>query len=180
MKANRTLRLALLLASLAIVSACSAKREATPVPAPKASPRVTPPSPLPPRSADWRDMPVTPGTWHWRMEGNRSVARFGNDALVLSCNREAGAVTLIRPGNAANENGAAVPMTILASSGNRTLTAQAVAGPPPVIALTLPARDALLDAMAFSRGRFAVETAGLPTLYVPSWTEVSRVIEDCR
>jgi hypothetical protein len=34
--------------------------------------------------------------------------------------------------------------------------------------------------MAFSRGRFAIETAGLPTLYVPSWPEVSRVVEDCR
>ncbi|MDG2003332.1 MAG: hypothetical protein P8J20_08375 [Novosphingobium sp.] len=49
-----------------------------------------------------------------------------------------------------------------------------------MIAVTLPASDPLLDAMAFSRGRFAVETAGLPTLYVPSWPEVSRVIEDCR
>ena len=44
----------------------------------------------------------------------------------------------------------------------------------------LPARDPLLDAMAFSKGRFAVEVAGLPTLYLPSWIEVSRVIEDCR
>jgi hypothetical protein len=121
-------------------------------------------------------MPATPGTWRWRMEGNRSVARFANDVLVLSCNREAGTVTLIRPGGAQG----AVPMTVLASSGNRTLTAQAIVGPPPVVALTLPARDAVLDAMAFSRGRFAVETAGLPTIYVPSWPEVSRVIEDCR
>ena len=71
-------------------------------------------------------------------------------------------------------------MSILASSGNRTLTGQAIAGPPPVVALTLAARDSVLDAMAFSRGRFAVETAGLPTLYLPSWPEVSRVIEDCR
>ena len=71
-------------------------------------------------------------------------------------------------------------MTIQTSTLSRTLSAQAEPGPPPVIALTLAARDGLLDAMAFSRGRFAVETAGLPTLYVPSWTEVSRVIEDCR
>jgi len=58
--------------------------------------------------------------------------------------------------------------------------ASPVAGPPAALAVSLAARDPLLDAMAFSRGRFAVETAGLPTLYVPSWTEVSRVIEDCR
>ena len=110
------------------------------------------------------------------MEGSRSVARFGNDALVLSCNREAAAVTLIRPGAGEDQ----VPMTVQTSTLSRTLSAAAQPGPPPMIALTLQARDSLLDAMAFSRGRFAIETAGLPTLYAPSWPEVSRVIEDCR
>ncbi len=43
-----------------------------------------------------------------------------------------------------------------------------------------PAGDPLLDAMALSKGRFAVETQGMPTLYLPSWAEVTRVIEDCR
>lgn len=42
------------------------------------------------------------------------------------------------------------------------------------------ARDPLLDAMAFSRGRFAIQSDGLPTLYVPSWPEIGRVLEDCR
>ncbi|MEO6718005.1 MAG: hypothetical protein ABIM50_12255 [Novosphingobium sp.] len=121
-------------------------------------------------------MPITPGNWHWRMEGARSVARFGGETLVLSCNRNAGSITLIRPGAATGP----VPVTIQTSTLNRTLSASPEPGPPPVIALSLPSRDSLLDAMAFSRGRFAVETAGLPTLYVPSWTEVSRVIEDCR
>ena len=121
-------------------------------------------------------MPITPGNWHWRMEGSRSVARFGGELLVLSCNRDAGLITLIRPGTASG----AVPVTIQTTTVSRTLSATSEPGPPPVITLSLPARDRLLDAMAFSRGRFAVETAGLPTLYVPSWTEVSRVIEDCR
>jgi hypothetical protein len=53
-------------------------------------------------------------------------------------------------------------------------------GTPAGVELTLPARDPLLDAIAFSRGRFAVAVPGEPTLYVPSWTEISRVIEDCR
>ena len=48
------------------------------------------------------------------------------------------------------------------------------------LAVSLSARDSLLDAMAFSKGRFAVEATGQPTLYLPSWIEVSRVIEDCR
>jgi hypothetical protein len=114
------------------------------------------------------------------MEGNRSVARFGlaNSAavLVMSCNRDAGSITLIRPGVAIGS----VPVTIQTSTVSRTLSATAESGPPPVIALTLAARDSLLDAMAFSRGRFAIGAVGMPTLYVPSWTEVSRVIEDCR
>ena len=38
----------------------------------------------------------------------------------------------------------------------------------------------LLDAMAITRGRFAVEVEGEPGLYVPAWAEVTRVIEDCR
>jgi hypothetical protein len=176
MKATRAPQLALCAALAMLAAACSQQREIVPVPKPTATPRPLPPPPLPPRSVDWRDAPITPGTWRWRMEGSRSVARFGNDVLVLSCNREAGVVTLIRPG----AGDGAVPMTILTATQSRTVTASTEPGPPPMIALTLPARDSLLDAMAFSRGRFAVETAGLPTLFVPSWAEVSRVIEDCR
>lgn len=110
------------------------------------------------------------------MEGSLSVARFGGNVLVLSCDRSAGMVTLMRPGSAQGQ----VPMTVITSNMTRPITGMAVATNPPVIAATLTARDGLLDAMAFSRGRFAVETQGLPTLYVPSWPEVSRVIEDCR
>jgi hypothetical protein len=176
MKANRASLFALL-ALCAGLAACSQPRE-TPVPrppVPTATPRPLPP-PAPPRTSDWRDAPITPGTWRWRMEGGRSVARFAQDALVLSCNREAGLITVIRPGAGAGE----VPVTIQTATLSRTLSGSAQPGPPRVIALTLAARDGLLDAMAFSRGRFAVETAGLPTLYVPSWAEVSRVVEDCR
>ena len=48
------------------------------------------------------------------------------------------------------------------------------------IGLSLDARDPLLDAMIFSRGRFAVEAGALPTLYLPSWPEMGKVVEDCR
>ena len=180
--ANRASPLALLALVATLVgftASCSAKREIVHAPSPAAAPRPLPPpppAPHPPRPADWRDAPATPGNWRWSIEGGRSVARFGGDALVLSCNREAAGVTLARPGAAQGE----VPMTILTSSGNRTLSGQGLDGPPPVIALTLAARDSLLDAIVFSRGRFAVETAGLPTLYLPSWPEIGRVVEDCR
>ncbi len=68
-------------------------------------------------------------------------------------------------------------MTIRTSAMTRALSADPGGN---MLTTRLPANDPLLDAMAFSRGRFAVETAGLPVLIVPSWTEVSRVIEDCR
>ncbi len=192
MKANRARQFGLIAMGtviLAFATCCSQKQapppapKPAPSPAPAPSPRPLPPPPLPPlppTALDWRDAPITPGTWRWAMEGSRSVARFGGPdsagVLVLSCNRDAAVVTLIRPGIADGQ----VPMTLVSSFGNRPLSGLGVAGPPPVIALTLPARDSVLDAMAFSRGRFAVETAGLPTLYLPSWPEVSRVIEDCR
>ncbi|MEJ2457854.1 MAG: hypothetical protein P8Y58_06770 [Novosphingobium sp.] len=92
----------------------------------------------------------------------------------MHCNPARHSVTLLRAMAGAS---APVPMAIRTSDTQRALTALPVAGG---VAVTLSARDPLLDAMAFSRGRFAVEAAGAPPLYGPSWTEVSRVIEDCR
>lgn len=44
----------------------------------------------------------------------------------------------------------------------------------------LDPRDPLLDAIAFSKGRFAVEATGVPALYIPPYPEITRAIEDCR
>lgn len=92
----------------------------------------------------------------------------------MHCNPAQQTVTLLRgmPGA-----GGPVQMTVRTSETARALTAVPVAGGAGV---TLAARDPLLDAMAFSRGRFAVEVPGSAPLYIPSWAEVSRVIEDCR
>lgn len=40
--------------------------------------------------------------------------------------------------------------------------------------------DPLLDAIAYSRGRFAVAVPGQQPLVLPPWADISRVIEDCR
>ena len=115
------------------------------------------------------------------MEGPRSVARFADGLLALSCDPTTRQVTIARRGGAAGRMPHAVPMTVLSLHETRPLSGTTSAAPPhDVISVTLSANDRLLDAMAFSRGRFAIETAGLPTLYVPSWAEVSRVVEDCR
>lgn len=211
MKAIRSVAAPLIAAGVLTLAASCSDRRVIPKPAPSPAATATaavrpplpqaPPPARPPRprpATDWRDAPLTPGTWQWAMEGTRSVARYGGGALILSCERNAGTVTLLRPGSLAPPASAglpgapeaaapatapapaSVPITILTSTMTRPANGEAVAGPPPFIALPVAARDPLLDALAFSRGRFAIETAGLPTLYVPSWPEVSRVVEDCR
>lgn len=116
---------------------------------------------------------MTPGDWRWTREGTLSVARFGGGLFTMACDPARRAITLSRRGDAAGE----VPMTIVTFHQTRPLSGRSQSG---AIGVTLDAGDALLDAMALSRGRFAIETAGLPTLYLPSWSEVTRVVEDCR
>jgi hypothetical protein len=94
----------------------------------------------------------------------------------LRCDRASGKVLLLRTGAAT----APLAMTITTTGTSRPLIAAPLAGPQPMIVATLPARDSLLDAIAFSRGRFMVEVQGLAPVYAPSWPELSRVIEDCR
>lgn len=141
-------------------------------PRPSSTPRPAQ-APPPTASQTWADMPATPGDWRWSNEGGRSVARFAGGQLVLRCDPAARTVSIERAAGSAP----AAALTIRTQTQARALSATAASG---AIVATVPARDPLLDAMAFSKGRFAVESAGQPTLYVPSWTEVSRVVEDCR
>jgi hypothetical protein len=179
MKANRALRISMtfaVTASAMVLASCS-ERHVEPSPVPTATSRPISPLPLPPSRIDWRDAPITPGDWRWGMEGTASVARFAGGLLVLRCDMASRTVSLQRPGGPGQ---GAVAMTLLTSNGNRQLTATAVPGPPASLSVSFAARDGMLDAIAFSRGRFAIETMGLATLYVPSWPEISRVVEDCR
>jgi hypothetical protein len=74
----------------------------------------------------------------------------------------------------------AVQMRVRAESGDRLLDAVPGGGQLPTLVARLSAHDPFLDAIAFSKGRFAVEVQGLDPLYLPAWPEVTRVIEDCR
>lgn len=180
MKANPRLRPTLhpnlaspVMAGAMLLASCvpqAAEPPARPAPAPTPAPV---PSPVPRAPANWRDMPITPGDWRWGMTGAGSTANFAGGQFIMRCDLPRRTVTLMRSGNAA----APAAMTITTETGSRALTASPVAGG---VAVSVPTRDPLLDAMAFSRGRFAVEVSGAAPLYVPSWTEVSRVIEDCR
>lgn len=187
MKANRPTRFARLTsaAALAVLAAsCASPPPAPPPPrpVPRPQPSYTPPPPPPDvrPSTGWRDAPITPGNWRWSRIGGASSARFaegpGGAALEFRCDRAANAVLLIRYGIA---NGS-VPLTVTTTTIARPLTGQSLGGPQPAVVVALPVRDALLDAIVFSRGRFAVEARGFAPLYAPTWPEIARVVEDCR
>jgi hypothetical protein len=152
---------------------------------PPAVPRAASVAPRPLPSAapvDWRDAPQTPGNWTYRAESDSAAALYGTvgaqPLLVLRCDRTRATVTLLRSGTAPGP----VPVSIITTSLLRPLSATPApaANGTGALVTTLTARDPVLDAMAYSRGRFAVEINGLPTLYLPSWAEVGRVVEDCR
>ena len=169
----------------AALSSCSAPEIVPPAPQPVPAPAPAPappprpaPTPPPPATTDWRDWPVTPGSWVYRQDERGSIAlfgRMGEDAeLTLRCDRARQRIYLSRRGEG---QGA---MVVRTSSTLRSLGAAPTGGTPAYHAVEFSPRDSLLDAMAFSRGRFVIEGAGAPHLVIPAWGEIHRVIEDCR
>ena len=159
----RSPAIALLLAGIA--ASCT---PAPPKPAPR--PAIVRPVPPPPAAPapigpDWRDWPLTPGTWSYRQDERGSLALFGiaggDAALTLRCDRGARAIYLSRAGSAA------APLTLRTTSLTRAVAVRPTGGTPPYVAAALAPGDPLLDAMGFSRGRFVVEQPGAPTLVVP-------------
>ena len=154
-------------------------------------PQAKPPAPPPPRPApvvalppprsppnDWRDWPVTPGTWAYRKDTRGSIALFGlaggEARLTLRCDVGTRGLFLSRDG--ANT----APLAIRTSTLARSLPMQPTGGTSAFVATALAPGDPLLDAMAFSRGHFTAEQVGSPVLVVPAWPEIGRVVEDCR
>lgn len=180
------MRLRLTLASVIVlgIAACSAPApEATPAP-PAARPT---PIPTPvattapvPASGTWMDAPQTAGDWFYRTGGGTTRALFGaggSDArFAITCQPGQRRVTLARAGTASGP----VPMTIRTETVSRAVTATPDTGAVPSLIATLGSSDPLLDAIAFSKGRFAVEVPGQAPLFLPAWPEITRVIEDCR
>jgi hypothetical protein len=155
--------------------------EPTPTPTPAPTPTPTPVPTLAPSYADWADAPQSRGDWFYVARPPFSYAVFGASetdfGFVMRCDPAAHSIAIGRV-SAAMEGR---PMRILTESTVRLLTGMPRQGSiEHLIATDLAAGDPLLDAMAISKGRFAVEVAGEPTLYLPSWPEVTRVIEDCR
>lgn len=173
MKANALLGA---LALPLLLSACASAPKRAPA-APPPAPVVHHPQPAPPpvsvrpAKPDWRDEPASPGTWRWAREGQRSVARYGSQ-FALACDTSARQVAM-ELAAAASPN---QPVTVTTTSSKSVLSGTQQGA---LFVVALQPADPLLDAMAFSRGRFMVETGTL-SLFLPSWTEISRVVEDCR
>jgi hypothetical protein len=113
-----------------------------------------------------RTLALSPGQWTYGATLSGSEARFGS-SFSIRCDRIARRVTLRRIGPLVAPPGSA--MTIGTDLSLRTLPADGV----------VPASDVLLDAIAFSRGRFIVGGGGL-RLVLPASPEAARSIEDCR
>ena len=110
-----------------------------------------------------KQLALAAGQWSYVPTATGSESRFGG-SLSIRCDRVARVVVVQRIG------AAPAALTIATSAVTQTLP---VSG-------QVAASDRLLDAIAFSRGRFLVAGGAGPVLAVPSWPEAARSIEDCR
>ena len=118
------------------------------------------------------------GSWSYASVAGGSEASFANASalpqLTIRCTRATRRVAIAKPAT-----GAAPFLAVWTDTLARSVPASFN---PQTARLTadLAAYDPLLDALAYSRGRIGVTVSGLPTLVVPAFPEVARVIEDCR
>ena len=139
---------------------------------------VEPPKPVRP-AGEWIDWPIEAGTWVYRSDARGSLALFGpsgaNALVTLRCDKTRGRIFLSVAG--AGHSGS---FLIRTSSTMKAFEPMQASGEPPYVAADIDPRDPILDAIAFSRGRFAIEVGGLRPMAIPNWAEISRVVEDCR
>jgi hypothetical protein len=177
---NRFLCFAVIL-TLAACSSGASVPQAPPI-APKPV-QIAPPAGQPPvvQSGDWIDWPLAAGDWVYRQDARGSIALFGQrgkDALLtLRCDRQQKRVYLSRI-----QDGQAVSgrMTIRSSAARKDFATGATGSTPAYVAAEIMPTDTILDAMVFTRGRIAIEVPGLSSLAIPVWSEVPKIVEDCR
>lgn len=169
--------LAVMLGVSALASCAPRPSARPPEPEPQARPQASRPQPAPtppPAAPGWQDAPLTGGDWSYSGQGAASAASYGapgQPLFILRC-EPSRQMSLARVGASAGAG-----LTIRTSSVARTIAAAPQGG---ALVASLAASDRFLDAVAFSRGRFTVESSGTPMLILPAWPEVARVIEDCR
>ncbi|HJS10668.1 hypothetical protein [Sphingopyxis sp.] len=154
-------------ALMLVVAGCTAipKPEA-PAPAPQPVAPAPTPAPLPTPSQSWEDRAVDRGAW--RYDAGSKVAAFvptgsSNPLLTMACSGGAIRMTSALAGN----------VSLRTSAGTDQIRFDGGSA-------NLANRDPRLDRIAFSRGRFALETPGGGAMTLPVQSEIGRVIEDCR
>jgi hypothetical protein len=94
--------------------------------------------------------------------------------MVLACGKITRLVTISRISAAP-----AASLAFWTSSLSRELGAR-FDQPSGRVVAQVGSKDSLLDALAFSRGRFASIMPGSPALVLPAEPEIAHVVEDCR
>ena len=151
-----------------VVAGCTAiPTPEAPPPAPRpVAPAPTAPAPLPTPAAGWEDRAIEAGAWRYDA-GNRTAtfvpAGGANALLSMTCSGGGIRMTSALEGN----------VSLRTSAGTDQIRFDGGSA-------NLANRDPRLDRIAFSRGRFALETPAGGALTLPVQSEIGRVIEDCR
>ena len=162
--------------TLLALAGCTAPPPAPEVrPAPIVAPPSRPVLAPPPPASDWNDWPFTPGDWRYEQRPEYTAASFegGSQDIKIYCDRRSRRVGMSVP--------IGTPVTIRTTTITRTIAPSVLTtSDQPVASLLFAPNDPLLDAIAFSRGRFVVDQQGVSALVLPPHAEIGRVIEDCR
>lgn len=110
-----------------------------------------------------KSLQMAAGEWNHTATATGSEARYGTH-LSLLCDRATRTIAVTRP------TAPIATLTIATDTLTRTLPPNG----------RLSAYDPLLDAIAFSRGRFLISDGTAAVMAVPNWPEAARAIEDCR
>ncbi|KQZ65575.1 hypothetical protein ASD67_00205 [Sphingopyxis sp. Root1497] len=157
--------------TLAIAS-CTAVPTPAPAPAPTpvaATPRPTP-APVPTPAKAWDERRLDAGEWRYDAAARTaSFAQAGVASPLVTMACSGGSIEL----GAGLGAGETLDVDLRTSAGTDRLRLSGGR-------VTLGNRDARLDRIAFSRGRFALEASNGSTLTLPVQSEIGRLIEDCR
>ncbi|WP_051698919.1 hypothetical protein [Erythrobacter longus] len=163
------------LALTLVIAACVGGPDLPPpIIAPSSAPVARPaPPPAPivrePVFENYLDAPQTPGTWRYANDAGETLALYGvGDAyrFIIRCDKSSRQIGLGRVG----EEALSPPrvMEISTETTKRSLTLEQVTDTGRLVAAYLSPSDPLLDAMAITKGRFAVGVEGERTLYLPA------------
>lgn len=118
------------------------------------------------------------GTWAYSDNGDGGEAVFtdanAQPQLSLRCVRSTRRVILSKPATTA-----ATTLNLWSSTATKSFPASFDASTAR-LTTQIANWDPVLDAIAYSRGRFAVAAGSQQPLVVPSWSDITRIVEDCR